>query len=106
LPFFISFIANIARKRPELNRGKTKGAASYSDPAIYLRVPKDEEQTCHVFDLAGKCRLSAISRKTQMTTGGQKPAQSISSTLRAAIHCRQAMRASPRGIPNIRTLLS
>jgi hypothetical protein len=24
LPFFISFIANIARKRPELNRDKTK----------------------------------------------------------------------------------
>ncbi len=25
LPFFISFIANIARKRPELNRDKTTG---------------------------------------------------------------------------------
>jgi hypothetical protein len=31
-------------------------------------------------------------------------AQSSSKTLRAAIHCRQAMRASPRGIPHLRLL--
>ena len=55
--------------------------ASYSDPARSLRVPKDEEQTCRVFDLAGECRLSAISPRTLMKTDGQKPVQSTSGVI-------------------------
>jgi transposase len=38
LPFFISFIANIARKRPELNRDKTKRGYAVSEVAERLGI--------------------------------------------------------------------
>jgi hypothetical protein len=37
-----------------------------------------------VFELAGECRLSAISQRKQMTIGDQTPSQSNASTLHVA----------------------